>query len=169
MTTNAVYEKRGTPITWTNTGGDELLNAKGLAAATGRLGSFYDRGAGAAPGEYEVRAYCSWVSNPTVGDALKIGLFQSDGTHSDSGVTYHDTNDAALTLVALDANPNYVGAVVAHTADTNEKGGSWRVLISSRYVAPGVYNTSAAKTLTDTNSVTAVVLTPIYPDIQAAA
>jgi hypothetical protein len=36
-------------------------------------------------------------------------------------------------------------------------------------VAPGVYNTSATKTLTDTNSVTAVVLTPIYPDIQAAA
>jgi hypothetical protein len=142
---------------------------KGLAAATGRLSSFSDRGAGAAPCEYEVRAYCSWVSNPTVGDALKIGIFQSDGTHSDSGVTYHDTNDAALTLVALDANPNYVGAVVAHTADTAEKGGSWRVLISSRYFAVGVYNASATKTLTDTDSVSAVVVTPIYPDIQAAA
>lgn len=169
MTTNKVYEGRGTAITWTNTGGDKTLNLKGLAAVTGRLGAFYDRGAGAAPAEYEVRVYCSWVSNPTVRDALKVGLFQSDGTHSDSGVTYDGTNDAALALVALDANPNYVGAVVAHTADTNEKGGSWRVRISSRYVAPGCYNTSADKTLTDTNSVSAVVLIPLYPDIQAAA
>lgn len=169
MTTNAVYEKRGTPITWTNTGGDELLNAKGLAAVTGRLGSFHDRGAGAAPGEYEVRVYTSWVSNPTVDDALRVAVFQSDGTHSDAGVAYHDTNDAALTLVALDAAPKQVGQVTAHTADTAEKGGTWRIRVTSRYIAPGVYNTSAAKTLTDTNSVTAVVLTPIYPDIQAAA
>jgi hypothetical protein len=169
MTTQAIYEKRGTPITWTNTGGDELLNAKGLAAVTGRLGSFYDRGAGAAPGEYEIRGYTSWVSNPTVGDALQIVVVQSDGTHSDAGVAYHNTDDAALTLVALNACPGYVGSIIAHTADTAEKGGAWLVRITSRYFAVGVYNTSAGKTLTDTNSVTAIVATPIDPDVQAAA
>ena len=169
MTTNAIYEKRGTSRTWTNTGGDELLNAKGLAAATGRLGSFWDRGAGAAPCDIEVQAYCSWVSNPTVGDTLRVALFQSDGTHQDAGVAFHDTNDAALALVAINAAPGYVGDVIAHTADTAEKGAIWRTRVSARYVAVGVYNVSATKALTDTDSVTAVVLTPLYPDVQAAA
>lgn len=168
MSTNAIFEKRGTPVTWTNTGGDKLLNAKGLAAVTGRLGAFLDRGAGAAPGDYEVRVYTSWVSNPTAGEVLRVALFQSDGTHADAGVAYDGSNDAALTLVALNAAPTQLGVVVAHTADTAEKGACWRVNITSRYFAPGIYNGSAAKTLTDTNSVTAVVITPIYPDIQAA-
>ena len=169
MTTQAIYEKRGTPVVFTNTGGNELLNVRALAAATGRLSSFLDRGAGAAPCEYEVRAYTAWVATVTVGEALRIGLFQSDGTHSDAGVTYHDMNDAALTLVQMNACTSYVGSVAAHTADTNEKGASWRIMVTSRYVAVGVYNTSAAKTLVDSDGGTAVILTPIYPDIQAAA
>ena len=169
MATNAIYEKRGTAVTFVNTGGDKLLNIKGLAAATGRLSAFTDRGSGAAPGEYEIRAYGSWVSNPTVGDALRVAIFQSDGTHTDAGMTYDATNDAALTLVQINACQLDCGAVIAHTADTAEKGATWRVRISSRYFAIGVYNTSAGKTLTDTNSVSAVVATPLYPDIQAAA
>lgn len=169
MATQAVYEKRGTSRTWTNTGGDELLNARALGAVTGRLGSFWDRGANAMPCDVEVQVYTSWVSNPTVGEALRVALFQSDGTHQDAGVAYHDTNDAALTLVQINAAPSYVGDVIVHTADTNEKGGIWRTRISSRYVSVGVYNTSAAKTLTDSDSVTAVILTPLYPDIQEAA
>lgn len=169
MSTQAVYEKRGTPVVFTNTGGTKLLNMKGLGAATGRLSAFLDRGEGAAPGEYEVRAYCSWVANPTVGEALNVAIVESDGTHTDAGLAYHATNDAALTLVAFNALPVVACSVVAHTADTAEKGSNGKVWITSRYVAIGVYNTSAGKTLTDTDSVSAVVLTPIYPDIQAAA
>jgi hypothetical protein len=169
MTTSAVYEKRGTPITFVNTGGDKLLNLKALAAATGRLSAFTDRGAGAAPGEYEVRGYASWVATPTAGEGLQLCVVQSDGTHSDGGVTYDATNDAALTLAQINAMCNQAGMVVVHTADTAEKGCSQIVRITSRYYAVGVYNSSAAKTLTDTNSVSAVVVTPIYPDIQAEA
>jgi len=169
MTTSAVYEKRGTALTFVNTGGDKLLNLKALAAATGRLSAFYDRGANAAPGEYEIRAYASWVATVTAGEGMHVVVVESDGTHQDAGVAYHATNDAALTLVELQACQNYAGFVNAHTADTAEKGMSARVRISSRYFAVGVYNSSAAKTLTDTNSVSAVVATPIYPDIQAAA
>jgi len=169
MATNAVYEKRGTSLTWTNTGGDKLLNARVLATATGRLGAFYDRGAGAAPGWYEVRSYTAWVSNPALTDQLTIGIFQSDGTHQDAGVAYHASNDAALALVALNTCPIVGGVIVAHTADTAEKGTVQVVHITSRYFAPGVYNTSATKTLVDSDGGTAIVVTPIYPDIQAAA
>lgn len=170
MTTQAVYEKRGTPIVFVNTGdGTKLLNLKGLAAATGRLSVFIDRGANAAPADYEVRGYASWVATPTVGEGLQICIVQSDGVHTDGGLTYHASNDAALTLAAFNAIPTQVGMVVVHTADTAEKGTVGRVRISSRYVAVGTYNTSAAKGLTDSDSVSAVVLTPLYPDIQAAA
>jgi hypothetical protein len=164
MTTNAVYEKRGTPLVFTNSGGDETLAASGLGTTTGRLSSFYDRGAGAAPAEYEIRAWCSWASNPAVTDTLQIGVFQSDGTHSEGGVAYHDTNDAALTAVVMNACSNYVGAVICHTADTNEKGCTYVTRITSRYFAIGVYNSSSTKALGNA----AVIVTPIYPDIQAA-
>lgn len=169
MATQAVYAKRGTPITFKNTGGDKTLNLRNLAYAAGRLSAFVDRGAGAAPEWYEIRGYCSWVSNPTAGEALHLCVVQSDGTHSDGGVAYHSTDDAALTLAQFNAMPKIVGSIVAHTADTNEKGGAFLVRITSRYFAIGAYNASAAKNLTDSDSVSAVIATPIYDDIQAAA
>ena len=169
MATNAIYEKRGTSITWTNTGGDKLLNAKDLGTATGRLGAFYDRGAGAAPCEYEVRIYTQWAANPATTDTLRFVTVESDGTHEDAGVAYHASNDAAITLAEINACYNGMGAVLAHTADANEKGTKRIVRISSRYFAPAIYNTSATKKLANTDSVTAIVYTPLYPDVQAAA
>jgi hypothetical protein len=168
MTTNAVYEKRGSALTFVNTGGTELLNLKALAAVTGRLSSFYDRGTGAAPAEYEVRAYTKWVATPAVNETLHVYLCQSDGTHADAGLTYHDTNDAAVTLAQC-TNLKMIGIVNCDTADTNEHGATFIVRITSRYFAIAVYNGSAAKTLVDTDSLSAVVVTPIYPDIQQAA
>jgi hypothetical protein len=56
-----------------------------------------------------------------------------------------------------------------HVRDTGEKCIIVRVPVSAQYVAVGVYNTAAAKTLTDTDGVTKIVLTPLYPEIQAAA
>lgn len=169
MATQAIYVKRGTSVTLVNTGGDKTLNLRNLGFGAGRLSAFIDRGAGAAPEWYEVRGYCSWVANPTAGETLNLCVVQSDGTHSDGGVAYHGTNDAALTLAQFNAMPKIVGSIVAHTADTNEKGGTFLVRITSRYFAIGAYNASAAKNLTDSDSVSAVVVTPIYPDIQAAA
>ena len=169
MTTRNLYYVRGTPIVWTNTGGDKLLNGKALAHSTGRLGAFYDRGAGAAPIEYEVQAYTRWAANPTLNTALAVALFGSDGTHQDCGVAYHADNDAALTLAQIEAAPGYVGDVVAYIADTNEKGGIWLARISARYFAPGIYNRDGAQTLVNTDSLTAVVVTPIYPQLQAEA
>ena len=168
MTTSAVYEKRGTPITWVNTGGDKLLNLKALAQVTGRLGAFADRGAGAAPGKYEVRAYCKWEATVTVNEMMHVCLCQSDGTHTDAGLTYHDDGDAALTLAQC-SNLTPIGMVNADTADELEHGATFLVYITSRYFAPGVYNGSAAKDLLNTDSVSAIVFTPLYDDIQAAA
>jgi len=168
MTTTAVYEKRGAALTFVNTGGTKLLNLKGLAQVVGRLSAFYDRGAGAAPAEYEVRAYCTWESTVTVNETMHVYLCQSDGTHQDAGLAFHETNDAAVTLAQC-SNLKMIGIVNADTADTAEHGATFIIRITSRYFAIAVYNGSAAKDLTDTNSVSAVVVTPVYPDIQAAA
>jgi len=169
MATQAVYEKRGTSVTFTNTGGDKLLNGKNLAAGAGRLSAFTDLGDGAKPGWYEVRAKTGWTASPAVTDYMRVALFSSDGTNSDAGVAYDATNDAALTLAQINAASIVCTPVQAHTADANAKGSSSMVWISSRYVAAGVYNASATKTLLNTDGATAIILTPVYPDIQAAA
>lgn len=169
MATQAVFTKRGTPVVFTNTGGDKTLNGKGLAAVTGRLSAFLDLGAGAKPEVYEVAVYTKWTANPAVTDTLRVGLFVSDGTHSDAGVAYDASNDAALTLAQMNACSTVCRPVLAHTDDANEKMSLTIALLCARYVAVGIYNASTTKALLDTDSVTAVVLTPIYPDIQAAA
>lgn len=171
MTTQAIYEKRGTALVFTEAGvGDEALIAANtdLAQVAGTLSSFSDRGAGAAPCEYEVRAYCKWEATVTVNERMHIYLCQSDGTHTDAGLTYHDTNPAALTLAQC-SNLKLIGIVNADTADTNEHGATFVARITSRYFAIGVYNGSAAKDLLFASSESAVVVTPVYPDVQAAA
>jgi hypothetical protein len=139
-----------------------------LAQVAGTLSSFSDRGATAAPGEYEVRAYCKWEGTVTVNETMQIYLCQSDGTHTDANCAYHDTNPAALTLAQC-SNLKLIGIVNADTANTSEHGGTFIVRITSRYFAIGVYNSSAAKDLLFASSESAVVVTPIYPDVQAAA
>ncbi len=168
MTTQAIYDKRGTPVTFVNTGGDKLLNLKALAQVTGRMSAFADRGAGAAPTDYEFRAYCKWEATVTVNERMDVYLIQSDGTHTDDGLAFHETNDGAFLLVN-GANCTFLGSVVATVADELEHGKTLFGKVTSRYFAIGIYNASAAKDLLNTDSVSAVVATPIYPDVQAAA
>jgi len=171
MTTQAVFDKRDTSIVFTESGvGDEALIAANtdLAQVAGTLSSFHDRGAGASPGYHEVRAYGKWEATVTANEYFAVYLCQSDGTHTDGGATYHDTNPAAATLAQC-GEFQLIGLVKASAADTNEHGSTFTVQISSRYYAIAVYNASAAKDLLFANSESAVVVTPIYPDIQAAA
>ena len=168
MGSQAVYQKRGTSITFVNTGGDKLINLKALGQVTGRLSAFYDRGASAVPTEYEVRAYCKWEATVTINETMHVYLCQSDGTHTDEALTFHETNDGALTL-AQASNLQFIGAVVATAADELEHGATFVTRITSRYFAIGIYNGSAAKDLLNTDSVSAIVVTPIYPDIQGPA
>ena len=170
MSTQAIYEKLGTPLVFVNTGGDKLLNLADLHAVTGRMSAFYDRGAGAAPGEYLIRGYCQWALAAAINEYASVAIVESDGTHQDSGMPYHASNDAAITLAEFNALQNFCGLIIMHTDATDtERGFSARVRITSRYFAVAFYNASAAGALTNTNSVSAVVVTPIFGDIQAAA
>jgi hypothetical protein len=169
MATQAVYDKRGTSVTFTNTGGDKEMVARALGTTTGILSAFADRGADAAPGWYEVRAYTAWQANPATTDIMRVAVFQSDGTHSDAGVAYNASADAALTVAQIGAATKVCQPIAAHTADTGEKGSTSLIWITSRYYAVGVYNASATKATADSDGTTAVVVTPVYPDIQAAA
>ena len=171
MATNAVYEKRGTALVFTEGAvGDKALiaNDTDLAQVAGTLSAFYDRGAGAAPGEYEVRAYGKWEATVTINEYFSVYLCQSDGTHTDGGAAYHADNPAAITLARC-GELFFIGHVKASVADTAEHGSTFRVRITSRYFAIAVYNASALKDLLFAASQSAVVVTPVFPDIQAAA
>ena len=171
MTTNAVYEKRGTPIIFSRATGSTntlIADATQLAEVAGTVSSFYDRGAGAAPGEYEVRAYGKWEATVTINEYFSVYFCQSDGTHQDGGVAYHAANPAAITLARC-GELAFIGNVVASVADELEHSSTFRIRVSSRYFAIAVYNASALKDLIFSASESAVVVTPIFPDIQAAA
>lgn len=159
-----IYEKRGTPITFVNTGGDKQLNLRNLAANAARRGAFVDRGTGASPGEYELRAYVQFAAAPTANQVVYVAIVQSDGTHTDGGLSFNETTDASITEAAFNSL-RQAGAIIAHTAETAEKGASFRVRVSSRYFTVAILNKTSVA-LADVDSVSAVVATPIYPEIQ---
>ena len=161
---SAILEKRGTPIVFTNTGGDRVLNLRNLANGSGRLSAFYDRGTGAAPSEYELRAYMAFGATPTAGRAVYVAVCESNGTHTDGGFTFSETSDAALTQAEFNGL-RLAGVVPVHTADDNEKGMTFRTRISSRYFAIAVYNDSNAA-LADVDAASGVIATPLYPEVQ---
>jgi hypothetical protein len=158
----AIYEKRGSSTTFVNTGGDKLINLKALAQVTGRLSAFVDRGVNAAPEYYEVRAYCKWEATVTLNEIMGVYLCQSDGTHTDAGLAFHETNDGALTSAQC-SNLAFIGAVIADTADELEHGATFIMRVTSRYFAIGIYNGSATKDLLNSDSVSAIIATSIYP------
>ena len=159
-----IYEKRGTPITFVNTGGDKQLNLRNLSANAARRGAFVDRGTGASPGEYELRAYVQFASPPTANQAVYLAIVQSDGTHTDGGLSFSETADASITEAAFNSL-RQAGAIIAHTAETAEKGMSFRVRVSSRYFTVAILNKTSVA-LADADSVSAVVATPVYAEIQ---
>lgn len=171
MTTQAIYEKRGTSLVFTEAGvGDKALIAANtdLAQVAGTLSAFVDRGAGAAPEYHEVRAYGKWEATVTLNEYFAVYLCQSDGTHTDGGAAYHATDPAAITLAKC-GELKLIGLVKASAANTNEHGSTFMVRISSRYYAIAIYNASAAKDLLFASTESAVVVTPVFPDVQAAA
>ena len=171
MTTSAIYEKRGTSVTFTESGaGDKALIAANtdLAQVAGTLSAFADRGATAAPSEYEVRAYFKWESAVTINETAHVYLCQSDGTHQDGGLAYNATTPSAVTLNQC-SNLKMIGIVNAAVADAAEYGATFIVRITSRYYAIAVYNGSAAKDLLFASTEGMVTVTPVFPDIQAAA
>jgi hypothetical protein len=166
MTTNAIYLKQGTSITFTKTGGDIAFTLDAVASANGQSSAQWDRGAGAArPCLYKWEMFWKWVDSAALSDVCRLYMFDGTTTAADLAA---DADVAVETT--LSSNFKLLGQVVANLASvTVPFYAAGHCLITGRYVSLGVWNASATKASNATANACYVVLTPFYDDVQAAA
>jgi hypothetical protein len=166
VATQKVYETPGTTVTFRGSGGTVTFTPQIEGQAKGRISNQWDRGAGSQPARYKWRMKTRWVATATSGDALRIYLITSDGANPDGTLSATDTE---LGIEApLMGNCQFIGAVVS--AGVNQVEASSGVcLIHDRYVQVAVWNGSATKGLTNTETDHIFTLIPIPDDIQAAS
>lgn len=163
---NAVYQKRGTPITFKASGGTVTFTPSStpLPAGDGRISAQHDLGTSAAPMRFEWRAKTAWNTSPVVGESVDIYLCTSDGTIADGDF---GTSDADFTDPNLLLNLEYIGSITADLTTVSEgmksKG---RCEITSRYVQVVFFNNSAGDALENDSAAHEFILTPIYDEIQ---
>jgi hypothetical protein len=166
MATQKIYETPGTTTTFRGSGGTIAFTPQNEAAAKGRISNSWDRGAGSQPARYKWRMKTRWAATAASGETLRIYLVTSDGTNPDGTLS---ANDAELSSeTPLLGNCQFIGAVVSCGVSQVETS-SGVCLIHDRYVQVAVWNGSATKALTNTETDHILTLIPIPDDIQAAS
>jgi hypothetical protein len=166
MTTSAIYDKRGTAITFTKSGGDVAFDLDDTVdLGNGECSAQWDRGTGPGPSLYKWEAYIKWVATPTLGDVCRLYIYDAD-----SGNAVADLIAAGdVTPETKFGNFRLMGQVICSVAADQVFYATGLVAILGRYVNLGIWNASASKDLNATDNVSKVILTPHYDDIQAAA
>ena len=166
MATQKVYETPGSTVSFRGNSGTITLTPQNEGAGKGRISNQWDRGAGAQPARYKWRMRTRWAATAVSGESLRIYLVTSDGANPDGTLS---AADAELTSeTPLLNNCQFIGAVVSAGVSQVEVS-SGVCLIHDRYVQVAVWNGSAAKSLTNTETDHIFTLTPIPDDIQAAS
>jgi hypothetical protein len=167
MATQKIYETPGAATTFRgDAAGDVTFTPQNEAAGKGRISDPWDRGAGSQPARYKWRLRTRWAATATAGNSVRVYLVTSDGTNADGTLS---ATDAELTSeLPLVNNCQFIGAVVSPAVDQVEVS-SGVCIIHDRYVQVAVWNGSATKALTDTETDHILTLTPIPDDIQAAS
>jgi hypothetical protein len=164
MSTNAVLIKTGTPVTFTKSGGDVTFTLDDTVdLGNGQVSNQWDRGTSSVPTTYKWKATIKWVATPTLGDTVRIYLFDSPTTTADLAA------DGDVTPETKFNNFRLIGTAICSVAADQVFYASGVVEIFGRYVNLGVWNGSATKDLNATDNASYIVLTPYYPEIQAAA
>lgn len=172
MTTNAVYDKIGSPIVFKASGGNVTFTPKNIANGAGRISARADLGAFPRPTRYRWYAenQCQ-ATTPVVGYLIRYYLvFWDDDTTPGRGWGDTGTTDAAFNTENDLRNIRYIGSLVVDTAaaDVIFSGGGEDIYIPYRYVSVVVWNASGAS-LTNDDTEHQFILTPVYTDVQAAA
>lgn len=168
MATNAVYQKAGTAITWTDSGGDLALTLNALAAGAGRQGAQKDWGVLTAPRptRYHIRVTVQFNTQPVLGETVDVYWKSGDGTDYDND---DGTGNIALSSTDKLKNLTYLGSVIVDQQTLNiDMGFQTTFEDFNRYGMPVIHN-NTADALENTANTGQVVVTPIFDDIQAAA
>lgn len=166
---NKIYIAPEASITWTDTGGNELLDLGGLAAAGVAMGSFADLGVGSRSEWYTFEMTIDGFDlAPTVGQAVHLFFSQSSATTNFDGNPTTDPTDTAQGSMTLNQTKNLVpvgSTIVYSTTAADELKISGVVRLPLRYVSPVVHNDTGVALL-NTADAHKVVLIPIPSEIQ---
>lgn len=172
MATNAVYGKSGTAITFKATGGDVTFTPNSIANGAGRVSAQLDLGVlgTARPERYSWIAQTQCQATPTVNSLVRMyfSFFDSAGTDAEGGT---GTADAAFSTENNLLNCHYFGNIVVRAAAANTKftkAGELWLPAGVRYVSLIWWNATGASLTTDSTE-HYFTMTPLFPDIQAAA
>lgn len=173
MTTNQVLTRFGTPVTWTDTGGDKLMDLGGLAAAGLVMGAFLDLGVSPRPSLYSFELTIDGFDTaPVVGEIITLKFSTSNATTNfDGNPTTDPTTSAAGTITSAQAkNLTVLGGVaeVYSVTAADELKISGFVELFNRYVSPVIENETADALLSSSDA-HKLILTPVTQDIAAAA
>jgi hypothetical protein len=144
-----------------------VLTLNNLAHGAGRLSAVYDRGAGSQPEDFLLKSVVCWETAGVVGERVEIYIVESDGTDVEGAL---GAADAAWTDANIKPNLRLacINTTQATTGDAKNVA-KRRVTITERYFSVAVWSTSVASHLQADDNASYIVLTPVPPDIQAAA
>lgn len=168
MATNAVFQKAGTAVQWTDTTGDLAMTLNNLAAGAGRQGAVKDWGVltTARATRYHFRFLVQQETAGVVGETIDLYWKGGDNTDFDND---DGTGDIALSAEDKLKNLKYLGSIVVDEAAADVDLSISGVFENfDRTGQPVVFNNSADN-LQATNNVSFVTVTPIFDDIQASA
>jgi hypothetical protein len=160
---NLVYRHVGTPLTFTDSGGDCVLALNNLGEAAGIISARYDRGAGDLPVRHQWIATVQFDTAPVINEIVEIYLIESDGTYADA--TSGSSGGAMAT--AQRYNCKLIGTIYVETASADvDFIASGICNIYQRYIQIAVWNGSAGDHLQATANTGRVILTPMADEIQ---
>jgi hypothetical protein len=165
MTTNAIYGKSGSAITFKDANGTVVFTLKdAVDSGNGQSSAIGDLGADPRPYLYSWEARMKWVSAPTLGDVVRLYAYCSD-TSGEADLAA----DGDVTPETKFGNFQLIGQVICTVAGDQYFYGSGIVYLPRRYVVLGVWNASGTKDLNATSEACVIKLTPKFDDVQAAA
>ena len=144
--TSKLHLSPGNPIVWTHTGGDRLLDARGLTFSGGcACGALLDLGLAPRADSYEVELFIDGFSDgdPIQGYPVAVYFIQStDGVNFDGAPTVAPTisTEGAVTLSQAKHGKFAVAVRVVSTTRTDTMRGRRVLRLTSRYVAPVIVN-----------------------------
>jgi hypothetical protein len=163
MATNLVYQKAGTAIVFTESGGT-LFTPKNVANGAGRVSTQADRGSGSLPMRFKWEAQIKSGSNITIGNVARIYLYAAESAAGSADFV----TDAAISVETSFNNFKFVGHVISNATSGGPFYASGVVWLFGRYITAGIWN-ATGQTFTNVNGDNKITLTPFADDIQAAA
>lgn len=162
---NAIYQKAGTAVQWTDTTGDLAMTLNNLAAGAGRQGAVKSWGAlsTARPTSYHFRLLVQFETTPVVSETVELYWKSGDGTDYDND---DGTGDIALSATNKLKNLKLLGVLqvdeAAADVDMSIEGYFTDLNASGM---PVVFN-NTADNLQATNDVSFITITPVYDEVQ---